>query len=206
MKALNHLDPDGVKPETFQYDTIEALRLIMANRSAESEKERKALANCLAEVLPTHLDFFPLEDLADLVPFLRPSKYVPSAVFLQNSKSATRKDLTEVALLQIVTCKGKPCQTGSLVSACVNTTRWLFEEPRALASIPEKQPLDLIRVSKPVHRRHSRGQPTSQMWRALKADEVVWGDIERAFAAFQSTDHGTNNSRNLNAQGISDGP
>ncbi|KAG6811663.1 hypothetical protein H0H92_006376 [Tricholoma furcatifolium] len=314
MKALNHLDPDGVKPETFQYDTIEALRLIMANRSAESEKERKALANCLAEVLPTHLDFFPQEDLADLVPFLRPSKYVPSAVFLQNSKSATRKDLTEVALLQIVTCKGKPCQTRSLVSACVNTTRWLFEEPRTLASIPEKQPLDLIRVSKPkeissfssvpgalevligsltrffdfarhfkpdtqslnmtthtsaytysfltlsanilckcplsvelqhrheymlymlslhldeeesseylfhtasiyasrisittsesmrssqnwanflrsVHRRHSRGLPMSQMWRALKADEVVWGDIERAFAAFQWTDHGTN--------------
>ncbi|KAG6827994.1 hypothetical protein H0H92_009723 [Tricholoma furcatifolium] len=344
MKVLNHLDSADGNPEPFQYDTIEALRLIMANRSAESEKERKALANCLAEVLPTHLDFFPLHgDLSDLIPFLRPSEYVPSAVFLQlqqDSKSTTREDLNAIAFLQIATCKGKPYQRDALVLACVNTTRWLFEKPRTLTSVPEKQPLDLIsdpgmshpffsiltahigvegissvsgalevlidslthffdfatrfqpdnqsldimtthtsaytysfltlsanilckcplsvklqhrheymlymislhldkeesseylfhtasiyasRISistsestlrssqnwanflRLVHRRHSRAQPTSQLWRALKADEVVWSDIDRAFAALW-TDRGTNNSQNLNAQRISDGP
>lgn len=146
MQVLSHLEPipqDAQSP--FQYDTINALLLVKESRSAESEKERTALANCLAEVLPFHLNFFPPEDLEDLIPFLPPSKYVPTAVFLQ--ESATRNDLSAVAFLQIATCKGQPSQSAALVTACVCTTRWLFEQLHTLDSAPDKQPLHLI--SKP---------------------------------------------------------
>ncbi|KAG6805375.1 hypothetical protein H0H92_015659, partial [Tricholoma furcatifolium] len=147
MKVLSHLEskPPVVKQEPFQYDTIEALRFIMANRSAESEKERKAVANCLAEVLPTHFDFFPEGDLADLFPFLSPSPYVPCEVPLKDLKSTTRDDLTAIVYLQMATCKGTPSQRDGLVLACIKTTRWLFEQPRTLNSVSGKlQPLNLI--------------------------------------------------------------
>jgi hypothetical protein len=39
---------------------------LFQSRCAESEKEKTALAKCLAEVLPIHLDLFATEDLADL--------------------------------------------------------------------------------------------------------------------------------------------
>jgi len=139
-------DP-GLKA-VFAYDTIEALVSVKESRSAESEKERTALAKCLAEVLPTYLGRFPpLGDLADLIPFLPPSELFPSALFSREN-AATREDLSAVALVQIATClKGQPSQTSALVEAIVLTTRWLFERPRAFDSVPNRQPLDLI--SKP---------------------------------------------------------
>jgi hypothetical protein len=147
MKALSHLDTiaEDAGKSPFQYDTINALLSVKKSRTAESEKERTALAKCLAEALPFHLTFFPPEDLKDLIPFLPPSKYVPSAVFRQDS--AATEDLSMVALLQIATCKGKPSQSPDIIKACVFTTRWLFEEPHTFISVPENQPLDLI--SKP---------------------------------------------------------
>ena len=146
-QVLSHLKgPIPESAEPFPYDTIKALVSVKESRSAESEKEKTALAKCLAEVLPIHLDLFPTGDLADLIPFLPLSEYVPSAVFLHQD-SATREDLSAVALLQIATCKGKPSQSAALVAACVRTTRWLFERPHTLDSIPIKQPLHLI--SKP---------------------------------------------------------
>jgi hypothetical protein len=147
-EVLSHLEsiPAGVDPKPFPYDTIKALVSVKESRSAESEKERTALAKCLAEVLPIHLSLFPTGDLADLIPFLPPSKYVPSTVFLHED-SATREDLSAVALLQIATCKGRPSQSADVVNACVRTTRWLFERPRVLDSVPNRQPLHLI--SKP---------------------------------------------------------
>ena len=147
-RSMGHLDSIRHDAETkpFAYDTIKALLSVQESRSAESEKERTALAKCLAEVLPIHLDLFPNGDLADLVPFLTTSKYVPSAVFLRED-STTREDLSAVALLQISTCKGQPTQSADLAEACVRTTRWLFERPRTFDLVPETQPLDLI--SKP---------------------------------------------------------
>ena len=147
-KVLNHLEsiPAGADSKPFSYDTIKALVSVKESRSAETEKERTALAKCLAEVLPIHLSLFPTGDLAELIPFLPPSKYVPSAVFLHEG-SATQEDLSAVALLQIATCKGRPSQSVDVVNACVRTTRWLFEQPRILDSVPDSQPLHLI--SKP---------------------------------------------------------
>jgi len=158
-------------PVRFAYDTIEALVSVKESRSAESEKERTALAKCLAEVLPTHLDLFakgcflpspPSEapiyldlfatgDLADLIPFLPPSEFVPSALFSRQN-SATREDLGAAALVQIATCNLQPSQTPSqtsaLVKACVLTTRWLFNErPHTFDSVPDNQPLELISKS-----------------------------------------------------------
>lgn len=131
----------------FAYDTIEALVAVQESRSAESEKERTALAKCLAEVLPIHLELFTTGDLADLIPFLPSSEYVPSAQFSREN-SVTREDLGAVALVQIATCKGgRPFQTPALTKACVLTTRWLFERPRTFDSVPDSQPLQLI--SKP---------------------------------------------------------
>ena len=143
-RQLSHLEsrPEGLET-VFTYDTIMALVSVKESRSAESEKERTALAKCLAEVLPIHLDFFATGDLADLIPFLPPSEFVPSALFSRES-SATREDLGAVALVQIATCKGRPSQTSALVKACVLTTRWLFERPHTLDSVPKKQPLHLI--------------------------------------------------------------
>ena len=147
-RPMGHLESirNDTKTKPFAYDTIKALLSVQESRSAESEKESMALAKCLAEVLPIHLDLFPKGDLADLVPFLPPSNYVPSAVFLREG-STTREDLSAVALLQISTCKGRPAQSAVLAEACVDTTRWLFERPRTFDSVPESQPLDLI--SKP---------------------------------------------------------
>lgn len=82
----------------FAYDTIKALVSVKESRSAESEKERTALAKCLAEVLPIHLDLFTTGDLADLIPFLPPSEFVPSALFSREN-SVTREDLGAVALV-----------------------------------------------------------------------------------------------------------
>jgi hypothetical protein len=136
----------------FSYDTIEALVAVKESRSAESEKERTALAKCLAEVLPIHLDFFTtgertIGDLADLIPFLPSSEFVPSALFSPEN-SATPEDLSAVALVQIATCKGgRPTQTSDLVKACVLTTRRVFERPHTFDSVPNSQPLHLI--SKP---------------------------------------------------------
>ena len=145
---LSHLQPippvDAPKP--FAYDNIKALDSVKESRSAEIEIERMALAKCLAQVLPIHLDLFPTDDLANLIPFLPPSEYVPSVVFLHQD-SANREDLSALAYLQIASCKGRPSQTAALVTACVNTTRWLFERPHTLDSVPNKQPLHLI--SKP---------------------------------------------------------
>ena len=139
----------------------------MESRSAESEKERTALAKCFAEVLPIHLDLFatgdlpdhtpfhPTEapihldlfatgDLADLIPFLPSSEFVPSALFSREN-SATREDLGEAALVQIASCILQPSQTSALVKACIHTTRWLFNEwPQTFDSVPNSQPLDLI--------------------------------------------------------------
>jgi hypothetical protein len=140
------LIPEGAELNPFAYDTIKSLVSVKESRSAESEKEWTALAKCLAEVLPIHLDLFPPGDLADFLPFLPTSTYVPSAVFLHQD-SATREDLSAVALLQIATCKGQPSPSAALVAACVRTTRWLFERPHTLDSVPYKQPLHLI--SKP---------------------------------------------------------
>ena len=148
-QLLGYLKPiprEGTKPKTFASDTIKALRLVQESRSAESEKERTALAKCLAEVLPTHSNLFPTGDLADLVPFLPASEFVPSAVFLRD-ESATREDLSAVALLQVVTCRNQLSQSDALVNACVRTTRWLFERPRTLDSVPNKQPLHLISMA-----------------------------------------------------------
>jgi len=62
-----------------------ALVSVKESRSEESEKERTALAKCLAdsEVLPIHLDLFATDDLADLIPFVPPSEFVPFALFLR---------------------------------------------------------------------------------------------------------------------------
>ena len=143
-KVLGHLEPNPeiTAPKPFAYDTIQALVSVKESRSAESEKERKALAKCLAEVLPIHLDQFPTGDLADLIPFLPPSDCVPSAVFLH--EDLAQEDLSAVALLQIATCIGHPFRSADLVKACVRVTRWLFERPRTLNSVPNKQPLHLI--------------------------------------------------------------
>jgi len=147
-KPLGHLE--SIRKDTevnpFAYDTIKALLSVQESRSAESEKERTALAKCLAEVLPIHLDVFPTGDLADLIPHLPPSEYVPSPVFL-GEDSATREDLSALAFLKIATCKGHPFRSTELVRACVRATRWLFERPRTLNPVPKKQPLHLI--SKP---------------------------------------------------------
>ena len=147
-KPLGHLE--SIRKDTevnpFAYDTIKALLSVQESRCAESEKERTALAKCLAEVLPIHLDVFPAGDLADLIPYLPPSEYVPSTVFLRED-SATREDLSAVALLKIATCKGHPFRSTELVRACVRVTRWLFEQPRTLDLVSKKQPLHLI--SKP---------------------------------------------------------
>jgi hypothetical protein len=145
---------------------------VKESMSAESEKERTALAKCFAEVLPIHLDLFatgnlpdptpfPLRrlseapihldlfatgDLADLIPFLPSSEFVPSALFSREN-SATREDLGEVALVQIATCIQvlQPSQTSALVKACIHTTRWLFNErPHTFDSVPKRQPLHLI--------------------------------------------------------------
>jgi len=144
-KVLSHLKPDPTvtAPKPFAYDTIKALVSVKESRSVESENEKMALAKCLAEVLPIHLDLFPTGDLADLIPFLPPSDFVPSAVFLREG-SATHEDLSAVALLQIATCKGRPVQSPDIVKACVRATRWLFERPRTLDPVPNKQPLHLI--------------------------------------------------------------
>ena len=143
--VLSHLKPNPTvtASKPFAYDTIKALISVKESRSAESEKERMALAKCLAEVLPIHLDLFPTGDLADLIPFLPHSDYVPSAIFLRENL-ATQEDLSAVALLQIATCKGRPVQSPDIVKACVRSTRWLFERPRTLDPVPEKQPLHLI--------------------------------------------------------------
>ena len=148
QRLLGHLEPirKGTEPKPFASDTIKALLSVQESRSAESEKERTALAKCLAEVLPIHSNPLPTGDLADLVPFLPDSKFVPSAVFLRD-KSATREDLSAVALLQIVTYRNEPSQSAALVNACVRTTRWLFERPRTLDSVPNNQPLHLISTS-----------------------------------------------------------
>ena len=165
MGHLNSIHHDA-ETKPFAYDTIKALLSVQESRSAESEKETTALAKCLAEVLPIHLDLFPKGDLADLVPLLPPSKYVPSAVFLREDSTTredrsavaplqistykgrpTREDLSAVALLQISTCKGQPTQSAVLAEACVRTMRWLFERPRTFDLVPETQPLELI--SKP---------------------------------------------------------
>ena len=142
---LSHLEsnPGITAPKPFAYDIIKALISVKESRSAESEKERKALAKCLAEVLPIHLDLFPTGDLADLIPFLPPSEYVPSAVFLREGL-ATQEDLSAVALLQTATCRGHPFPSADLVKACVRATRWLFERPHPLDSVPNKQPLHVI--------------------------------------------------------------
>ena len=150
-KPLSHLEsiPEDPNPKTvpvFTYDTIKALVAVKGTRSAESEKERTALAKCLAEVLPIHLNLFTTEDLANLIPFLPPSEYVPSALFSRD-KSATQEDLSAVALVQIATCKGRPSQTPALVEAYVLTTRFLFERPRTFDPVPNNQPFHLI--SKP---------------------------------------------------------
>jgi Family of unknown function (DUF6535) len=156
--------------EHFQYDTIEALVSVQESRSAESERERTALAKCFAKVLPIHLDLsqtgdlpnhnsfsarplskapihvdlFATGDLADLIPFLPDSEFVPSALFSREN-SATQEDLGAVALVQIATCIRQPSQTSALVKACVLTTRWLFNErPHTFDSVPNHQPLDLI--------------------------------------------------------------
>ncbi len=146
-RQLSHLESrrEGLEA-VFAYDTIKALVSVKESRSAESEKERTALAKCLAEVLPIHLDLFTTGDLADLIPFLPPSEFVPSALFSREN-SVTREDLGAVALVQIATCKGRPSQTSALVEACVLTTRWLFERPHTFDSVPNSQPLHLI--SKP---------------------------------------------------------
>jgi hypothetical protein len=96
-RQLSHLvsRPEGLE-QVFAYDTIKALVSVKESRSAESEKERMALAKCLAEVLPIYLSLFPTGDLADLIPFLPPSEFVPSALFSREG-SATRKDLDAVA-------------------------------------------------------------------------------------------------------------
>ena len=128
----------------FAYDTIKALVSVKESGSAESEKERTALAKCLADVLPIFLGLFPSEDLADLIPFLPPSEFVPSSLF-SHKGSATREVLDAVALVQIATCKGRPSQTSALVEACVLTTRWLFERPHDFEKlVPNSQPLHLI--------------------------------------------------------------
>jgi hypothetical protein len=150
-RQLSHLesrpeDLDHRMVPVFAYDTIKALAAVKGSRSAESEKERTALAKCLAEVLPIHLDLFTTGDLADLIPFLPPSEFAPSALFSRD-KSATREDLSAVALVQIATCKGRPSQTSALVEAYVLTTRFLFERPHTFDSVPNGQPLHLI--SKP---------------------------------------------------------
>jgi len=119
----------GWKKVHFAYDTIEAPVSVKASRSAESEKERTALAKCFAEFLPIHLDLFttgdpaglihfPLSppsevpihwnlfttgDPADLIPFLYSSKYVPSVLF-SHENSVIRGDLDAVALVKIATC------------------------------------------------------------------------------------------------------
>ncbi|PPQ85215.1 hypothetical protein CVT25_010085, partial [Psilocybe cyanescens] len=129
----------------FSYDTIMALCSVKESRAAESEKEKMALAQCLAEVLPIHLSLFSKGDLADIIPFLPHSAYVPSEIFLR--ESASQDHLNAVALLQVSCLKGLPCQSADLVKACMRTTNWLFERPRVLDTIPEKQPLHLI--SKP---------------------------------------------------------
>ena len=152
VQPLSHLVSRPDHEMVFSYDTIEALVAVKESRSAESEKERTALAKCLAEVLPIHLDFFTtgertIGDLADLIPFLPPSEFVPSALFPRKN-SATREDLDAVALVQIATCKGgRPSQTSDLVKACVLATRWVFERPHTFDSVPDSQPLHLI--SKP---------------------------------------------------------
>ena len=134
----------------FAHDIITALVSVKESKFAESEKERTALAKCLAEVLPIYLDQFSTEDLADLIPFLPPSEFVPCALFLCNN-SATREDLSAVALVQIATCKGRPSQTPALVRACVLVTRWLFEQPHTFDSVPDAQPLNLISKSGMSH-------------------------------------------------------
>ena len=156
-KVLSHLEPIPglVEPPPFAYDTIQALKSVKESQSAESEKERTALAKCLAEVLPIHLDLFPTEDLADLIPFLSPTNYVPSSIFLHHD-SATREERSALALLAIATRIGQPSQSAPLVDACVRTTHWLFERPHTLDSVPNKQPLHLI--SKPSTS-HPRSPP-----------------------------------------------
>ena len=92
-------------------------------RKDSSQKERTALAKCFAGVLLIHLDFFTTGErtighLADFIPFLPPSEFVPSVLF-SCANSTTREDLGAVALVQNFTCKGRPSQTSDLVRACV---------------------------------------------------------------------------------------
>ena len=82
-RQLSHLES---RPEVFDYDTIKALVSVI--RSAESEKERTVLAAAI------HLDILATRDLADLIPLLPSSEFVPSALFSRKN-SATREDLRD---------------------------------------------------------------------------------------------------------------
>ncbi|PPQ80948.1 hypothetical protein CVT25_014705 [Psilocybe cyanescens] len=152
-KVAGHLEQANEKlsvSDAFAYDTVKALISVKKSRAAESEKEKMALAQCLAEVLPIHLSLFlqgdSTGDLVDIIPFLPHSAYVPCEIFLRESVS--QDHLNAVALLQVSCLKGLPCQSADLVKACIRATNWLFQRPRELDTVPEKQPLHLI--SKPA--------------------------------------------------------
>lgn len=144
-KQQSHLEykPEETKAKKFAYDTIKALVEMKETGLAENKEEKMALAKCLAEVLPNHLDLFPTGDLADLIPFLPRSKFVPSVVFLRENL-ATREDLSAIALVQIATCMGRPSLSSTIVEASVHVTRWLFDHPRTFDSVPDKQPLHIV--------------------------------------------------------------
>ncbi|PPQ83068.1 hypothetical protein CVT25_003777 [Psilocybe cyanescens] len=73
-----------------------------------------ALAQCLAEILPIHLNLFSTGDLVDVISFLPHYTYVPSEIFL--SESASQDHLNAVAVLspfsEHQSCDGLcPCHT-----------------------------------------------------------------------------------------------
>ena len=133
-------------------DAIRALLSVKESRFADSEREMAALTMCCKDVAPLYSNVFSGEDLvylapslANLVPNLPPSEFVPSTLFLD--ESAGQRELSAVALLQITSLDGgQPSQNMAIVQACIVTTRWLFQKPRTFnpVTVPSKQPLNLI--------------------------------------------------------------
>jgi len=128
-----------------------ALVVVKGTRSAESEKERTALAKCLAKVLPIHFGLLHdrrADHRRSCGPYSLPSAFRICAFCTVSCENpATREDLGVVALVQIFTYKGRPSQISDSVKAYVLTTRWVFERPHTFDSVLNGQPLHLISMA-----------------------------------------------------------
>ena len=82
---------------------------------------------------------------------LRRADHIPSAFQISAFCTVIVRELSNPRrfrrggswLVQFFTCKGQPSQISDLIKACVLTTRWVFERPRAFDSVPNCQPLHL---------------------------------------------------------------